>query len=182
PSVLREMRRIQQTRVLREWAQAEYEKDAATLAGLAYCDYDDPTLYPGFDALYGGLETFLTEDDVRFLLRIEVRRRVQDARGSAFPFGDFGEDLQLQAALESILDRSARTVDSIDAYARTFDARPEDGGEDDLASLALGVTRERMERAMALIAEAEARPLDDAAAEELRTILGDLRRSTAKPR
>ncbi|MEL6428814.1 MAG: S41 family peptidase [Planctomycetota bacterium] len=182
PSVLREMRRIQQTRVLREWAQAEYDKDSATLADLAYCDYDDPSLYPGFDALYAGLDTFLTEDDVRFLLRIEVRRRVQDARGSAFPFGDFGEDLQLQAALESILDRSARTVASIDAYARTFDARPEEGAEDDLASLALGVSRERMERAMALIAEAEARPLDDAAAEELRRILGDLRRSTAKPR
>lgn len=172
PWRLREMRRIQQTRVLRTWVAEAYAKDPELLKGLAYCDFDDPDRYPGFDELYESLDTTLSRDDVRFLVRIDVRRRVQDVRGHAFPYGDFVEDLQLQGAIETILEGSGRSVEQIVEYARSFDERPE--GEDEaLAAAPAGRSGERadLERAMALIAEAEQGPLGKESAEELRAIL-----------
>jgi hypothetical protein len=83
---LREMRRIQDTRVLRKWVTERFVGREDVFKTLAFCDFDNSELYPGFDDLYGSLDTTLTRDDVRFLLRIEVRRRVQDERGrSAAP-------------------------------------------------------------------------------------------------
>lgn len=177
PSILREMRRVQKTRTLKDWAVEAYDAQPEVMKALAYCDYDDPTRYPGFDELYSSLDTFLSRDDVRFLARIEVRRRVQDLRGHAFPFGDFGEDLQLQAGIEQILLGSERTVESIAEYAESFDPRDaeNDAPRESVVAAASGVTDERVERAMALIAEAEVAPLDDAKAAELRALLGDLR-------
>ncbi|MEC8493670.1 MAG: S41 family peptidase, partial [Planctomycetota bacterium] len=123
PWILREMRRIQQTRVLRNWVAERFDGARETFERLAYNDLDDPSIYPGFDDLYDSLDTTLSRDDVRFLLRIEVRRRVQDVRGSAFTYGDFTEDVQLQAAIEEILRGAGKKVEDYAAYARTFDVR-----------------------------------------------------------
>lgn len=172
---LREMRRVQGTRKIRSWVLDKFEEDPETFKTLAINDFDDPDLYPGFDELYESLDTTLDREDVRFLVRIDVRRRAQDLRGTAFPYGDFAEDVQLQAAIEEILKESGRSVASIEAYAKSFDERV---APDAVAAVRPGGTsREEMkrrDRAMALIAEAEDAPLTKESADELRKILGDL--------
>ena len=170
PWILREMRRIQQTRVLRNWVAERFDGARETFERLAYNDLDDPSVYPGFDDLYDSLDTTLSRDDVRFLLRIEVRRRVQDVRGSAFTYGDFTEDVQLQAAIEEILSGAGKKVEDYTAYARTFDVR-----EIDPDAVAAGPPAGgKVKRALALIAEAESAPLTKESAEELRSLLDDL--------
>ena len=170
PWILREMRRIQQTRVLRNWVAERFDGARETFERLAYNDLDDPSVYPAFDDLYDSLDTTLSRDDVRFLLRIEVRRRVQDVRGSAFTYGDFTEDVQLQAAIEEILSGAGKKVEDYTAYARTFDVR-----EIDPDAVAGGPPAGgKVKRALALIAEAESAPLTKESAEELRSLLDDL--------
>lgn len=167
PWILREMRRIQQTRVLRNWVAERFEGARETFERLAYNDLDDPSSYPGFDTLYDSLDTTLSKGDVRFLLRIEVRRRVQDVRGSAFTYGDFTEDVQLQAAIEEILMGAGKKVEDYPAYARTFDVH-----EIDQDAVATGPPAGgKVQRALALIAEAESGPLTKELADELRSLL-----------
>ncbi|MEM9802418.1 MAG: S41 family peptidase [Planctomycetota bacterium] len=170
---LQEMRRIQNTRKLRQWVDEHFDSDRDELEALAYCDYDDPDRYPAFDQLYDSLGTSLSREDVRFLLRIDVRRRVQDVRGSAFPMGDFAEDVQLQAAIEEILE--ARKIDrsSIAEYDATFDdVEP----TNDVAAISAPPAQARsgLDRALALIAEAEDGALSKESVDELRQILGEL--------
>ena len=62
----------------------------------------------------------MDRDDVRQLLRSEIRRRVQDTRGGAFPYGDFQEDVQLQAAIQDILEDLGREPSSVSEFASTF--------------------------------------------------------------
>ena len=148
-----EMRKLQDTRKLRNWARDKFEENQEEFSKLALCDMDDPAAYSGFADLYGGLDTILSEDDVRFLLRIEVRRLVQDAQGHAFPMGDFQEDSQLQAAVRSILADLGVTADSEVAYERTFDQIGEDGLVMGLSS-PMNLRGEDLDQALALIAEA----------------------------
>src|SRR5207244_10342328 len=64
-----------------------------------------------FEPLYTSLDTTLTRQDVRFLLRREVRGRAQDDRGAAFPEGDFEEDPMLQAGIRAALEKLGANVD-----------------------------------------------------------------------
>ena len=121
---------------------------------MAFNDEGDPTAYPGFGELYSGLNSVLSQDDVRFLLRLEVRRLVQDARGGAFPAGDFQEDVQLQSAITQVLEALGQTPDEIVAFARTFDEVGSDGIVHG-AGLPLGMSPVELDQALALIAEAE---------------------------
>ncbi len=122
-----EMRRIQGTGKLREYVRSTYEGKEGLFDELAQSDSDDCNAYPGFDELFADLGTVLTKQDIRFLLRMEVRRKVQDARGSAFPLGDFQSDLQLQKALAVNLEARGDSVDDLDTYAKTFDEPVEPG-------------------------------------------------------
>lgn len=172
PWILREMRRVQQTRKLRNWVVENFESKRKTFEDLAYNDFDDPARYPGFDELYGSLDTTLSKDDVRFLLRLEVRRRVQDVRGSAFTYGDFTEDLQLQAAIEEVLTGAGKTVADFVEYAQTFDERVSKDSDKTAAAAPPGP--EKVQRALALIAKAESEPLTKESADELRSLLDEL--------
>ncbi|MEM1452622.1 MAG: S41 family peptidase [Planctomycetota bacterium] len=167
-----EMRRIQDTRKLREWVSEQFEKDPETFERLAFCDFGDPEAYPGFDELYASLDTNLIKEDVRFLLRIDVRRRVQDVRGSAFPLGDFSEDLQLQAAIEDVLTKSNVDRSSIEEYAATFEDRSEEDDDRVAAAPEARPSGAGLQRALALISEAEDGTLSKESAAELREILG----------
>ena len=80
-----------------------------------------PDLYPGFEQLYQELGTTLTADDVRRVLRYEVRRRVQDDRGAAFPLGDFVEDVQLQKAIEIALGKLGKKPTDVSDFNLVFD-------------------------------------------------------------
>ncbi len=90
---------------------------------LSLADSDDREAqrYPEFDAFRAALDTHLTDDTVRRLLRIEVRDRVADARGVQFPgfglVGDWQEDSQLQAALRTLFDAMAVDMATVEGYA-----------------------------------------------------------------
>jgi carboxyl-terminal processing protease len=116
-----EFRRINKDRTLRHWVDEHYPDNHETFLQLAAGDHKDCTLYPGFEELYQGLDTSLTRDDVRFLLRSEVRRKVQDERGAAFPNGDYEEDPQLQKAVQVALDGLGQSYTDIPDYATTFE-------------------------------------------------------------
>jgi len=170
---LLEMRRIQDTRALREWVLERFDEDPETMGELAYCDFDDPGLYPGFDDLYGTLDTTLSEEDVRFLLRIDVRRRFQDLRGSALPMGDFAEDLQLQAAIEEVLAKRDQSPDGIAEFKATFEDREAEG--DRVASAPSRVRSPALQRAQELVAPtAGGGSLSPESMAELREILNGL--------
>lgn len=173
---LREMRRIQDTRVLRKWVTERFAGNEELFKSLAFCDFDNPEAYPDFEELYKSVDTTLNRDDLRFLLRIEVRRRVQDTRGNAFPLGDFTEDIQLQAAIEDVMKKLAQSPEDIPEYAATFDERePLDDAVVEAApptrSSGSAPSSEELERALALIAQAEAGGMSKQAADELREIL-----------
>jgi C-terminal peptidase prc len=84
---------------------------------IALNDRKDVSLYPGFEEFYRSLETPLSRDDVRQLVRGEIRRRVQDARGQEFPPGDFVEDVQLQEAIRLALGELGETPGGYEDYA-----------------------------------------------------------------
>jgi hypothetical protein len=77
--------------------------------------------WAGFDELYSSLKTNLSREDVRLLLRAEVRRLVEDTRGSAFPMGDFQEDRQLQAAIKEVYTQKGLDWTSVAEFQTTFD-------------------------------------------------------------
>ena len=160
---LEEILRLNGERSAEKWAREHSADNAELFNQLASGDNGDTSLYPGFDEFYASIDTVLPADDVRFLLRREVRRLVQDQRGEAFPMGgDYQEDLQLQEAIRVILADLDRRPEDIEAYATTFD--PVEDDEDDSKQVAdlrpgapsgLGVDRARLEAAQALIAEAD---------------------------
>lgn len=124
---IEEMQRLQKDpRPIRQWVEKNYPANKEIFQGLADGDEDDTSRYPGFDAFYNSLGTVLTPQDVRFLVRREVRRRVQDDRGAAFPDGDYEEDPQLQEAIRVVLEKLKSSYADIPAYARTFEPLEKD--------------------------------------------------------
>ncbi|MEZ6013728.1 MAG: S41 family peptidase [Planctomycetota bacterium] len=168
-----EMRKLQDTRALRNWVIERWATMRPEFEAIAVSDSDDSSKYPGFDDLYASLDTALTPDEVRMLLRLEVRRKVQDARGAAFPSGDFQEDLQLQAAIADLMKQLGSDVSSVPAYAKTFDKV-----EETRTSPALVARTARigdLDRALALIGASSTDGISKEGAAELKRILEDLR-------
>ena len=118
---------------------------------LALNDGRDPKLYPDFDQLMTQLATTLPRDDVRRLLRSEIRRRVQDERGVAFPWGDFVEDIQVQKAIEVALEKLGEEPTDISEFGMVFDFELDDPGPGGLASLRDSA---ELRRARALVRQA----------------------------
>lgn len=134
---LEEMYKLTKERKLREWVEKTYTSNKDLLGKLADCDYDDPQRYPGFDELYNSLGTVLSAQDVRFLLRREVRRRVQDDRGAAFPDGDYQEDPQLQAAIRTAFGGLKQKAEDVPEYAATFEPLDKKDNKDPAANRVL---------------------------------------------
>ncbi|MDF1839731.1 MAG: hypothetical protein P1V35_17835, partial [Planctomycetota bacterium] len=133
---------------------------------LAETDGDDYAAYPGFDELFADLGTVLTKQDVRFLLRMEVRRKVQDARGSAFPMGDFQSDLQLQKAIAENMKALGDGNEPDPSYAKTFDEPTEPG-----APPALLARAEDLRKALDLVRVHESDGLNEQQLKTLRELL-----------
>jgi C-terminal peptidase prc len=114
-----EQRRVRP--LLKKHVEENYLKNRELYNSLALNDKKRTDLYPGFDALYQSLHTTLSPEDVRFVLRYEVRRRVQDDRGAAFPQGDFVEDVQLQKAIEVALEDLGKRPSEVDDFNLVFD-------------------------------------------------------------
>jgi hypothetical protein len=96
------------------------------------------------------LVTTLKPDDVRVVLRSEIRRRVQGDRGGAFPYGDFVEDVQVQKAIAVALEKLGRSPTDVSEFQPVFDL-PEAGSQKEL-QLARGDPELR--RALTLLEEA----------------------------
>ena len=149
---------VQKDHTIRDWVRDSFAQNRKLYEQLAYCDMGDPNSYPGFDELYESLDTVLSEEDVRYLLRREVRRLVQDVRGEAFPQGDFEDDPQLQAALRQALAELGESPANVPEYAATFPPEEEAGSDGESSTIAKGPNyaeqREELEKALSLIAEA----------------------------
>jgi len=117
---LREITRLTKLKTVKAYAEDLYKQDTGRMNQLAVCDDRDTSNYPGFDAFYDGLETHLTDEDVRLLVRRELRRIIQDERGYEYPRGDFQEDSQVQAALKHFFEAFGEDPKQRPEYASTF--------------------------------------------------------------
>jgi len=150
-----EFRRLQKERKAREYSEKHFSAHKDLFLQLAEGDLDDATRYPGFEEFYNALGTTLSQQDVRMLLRNELRHRVQDLRGASYPDGDFQEDLQLQRAIEEVVGKQGRSWKDIPDFDATFDLADEAAQPN--RALAGGIpdhARTGLRHALALIAEA----------------------------
>ncbi|TAJ23357.1 MAG: S41 family peptidase [Planctomycetota bacterium] len=115
----------------RDWVDQHWATHRELLRTLAVFDANDPNRYPDFDAFYAKCNTPLSQDDVRELLRGEVRRRVQDDRGAEFPLGDFEDDRQVQAGVKVVLEKLGRKTTDVPEYAATITQDPLEKGASD---------------------------------------------------
>jgi hypothetical protein len=175
---LQEMLELRKTNKVRDWVRDLFRQHEARLKELAVSDGKDPHAYPGFAEFYASLGTPLSEEDVRYLVRIEARRLVQDANGVAFPQGDYEDDLQLQAAIRRVLEKLGATAESIPEYAKVFDA-PVDVAPREGVDVGAASKPQDIDKALSLIAEAEESgvELSHERLQELRQILEGLRRN-----
>jgi hypothetical protein len=163
---------------VKRFLEENYEKNRELFTNLAVNDMKRTDLYPGFEQLYQELQTNLPSDDVRRVLRYEVRRRVQDDRGAAFPQGDFVEDVQLQKAIEVALDKIGKKPSDVSDFSLVFDL-PKGTASGRLA-LARGEERD-LSRALQE-ARSSGKPLTSEQVDRLIEILGtiDTRTETRK--
>lgn len=152
---LEEMFKLQGTGEIRNWTIDHFQANKELFTMLAYDDAKDPERYPGFDGLYDSLATKLSKEDVRFMVRREVRRLVQDERGASFPQGDYEEDVQLQKAITVALEEQGEDPYEIEAYRRTFDAHETLTAGEQVAQDEPNLeARDEVRTALGLIAEA----------------------------
>jgi len=154
-----ERRKVLESQSVRDYVDANWAAHHEEFAAFAICDEKNPQLYPDFDSFYESLDTPLEFDDVRVLVRAEIRRRIQDDRGGAFPFGDFEEDVQVQDAVTSLLEKLGQSPSDFPSFATTFTSkREEDGSHDEpIASLDAAQRENDLESATrALIAARDA--------------------------
>jgi len=125
-----EWTRITESDALTDYA-ATLTKDAPQLVEqLAVSDGRDSAAYPDFGDLFEKLKTPLSKDDVRRILRREIRRQASDLRGKELT-ADFLEDQQLQRALWYVLKMSNVDMGSIPEYAPVAKALPQPTKEED---------------------------------------------------
>lgn len=165
---VQEQRRIRPQ--LKQHVEETYAANRALYNELALNDQKRTDLYPGFEQLMQRLETSLPPQDVRRWLRYEVRRRVQDDRGAAFPLGDFVEDVQMQKAIELALEALGRTPEQVADFGLVFDL-PKGSARTPL-TLARGEETD-LSRALQE-ARSGAKPLTDEQFERLLEIIGTI--------
>ena len=126
--------------VFRDYVKKHMPQHEGLFRQLAEGDGGDPTRYPDFAAFYRGLDTKLSEDDVRRWLRYEVRDQISDLRGAVYPgqraMGDPQEDAQLQEAVRTLLGKLGKDIREVPAYKNVlkikFDEKStaKQGGQD----------------------------------------------------
>ena len=117
---LREISRLTKMDAVQSFTRALLRRDPERMQQLAHCDERDSSHYEGFDEFFDGLDTRLTEEDLRLLVRRELRRLIADNRGFEFPRGDFQEDTQVQAALQHLFELFGEDPADHPMYAATF--------------------------------------------------------------
>lgn len=117
---LREITRLTKTKSIEGYVKSLFEGDAEGMKELAICDNRATEQYAGFDELYSELNTTLPVDEVRLLVRRELRRLIQDERGFEYPRGDFEEDVQIQEAIRHLFAQFEEDPQEVPAFAATF--------------------------------------------------------------
>lgn len=133
-----EFTRIVETRKLEDYVNGLAKENRDLVIRLAEGDGLETTRYPGFENLHKELETPLKPDDLRRLLRAQMRRAASDLRGREY-VADILEDRQLQRAIHDALGKSGRKVEDVDAYAflkgrvpEPVDPAKEEGSDTDI--------------------------------------------------
>lgn len=133
-----EFTRILETKKLEEYVDRLVKADPATVQQLAQGDAMSTEKYPDFEKLREELQTPLKADDLRRLLRAQMRRAAADLRGREF-IADFQEDRQLQRAVHTALMRIGLSVAGVENYAflkdnipQPLDPSKEEGGDSDI--------------------------------------------------
>ncbi|HYC79189.1 MAG TPA: S41 family peptidase, partial [Planctomycetota bacterium] len=116
--------RILETKKVEQYVNGLADGKKVDLGALAVSDAGDLSRYPGFDPFYDDLKTPLAKDDVRRLVRAEVRKRAADLRGRRY-LSDFMEDLQLQRALYLAVKATGGDLKDIPEYASFADKVPQ---------------------------------------------------------
>jgi C-terminal peptidase prc len=117
---LREISILSKQKAVQTFTKDLFDGQYDRMQQLAVCDDRNPLNYEGFEDFFAGLETRLTQEDVRLLIRRELRRLIQDDRGYEFPRGDFQEDTQVQAALQHLFETFGEDTSDHPEYAATF--------------------------------------------------------------
>jgi carboxyl-terminal processing protease len=87
---------------IRKWVDEQMGKHPALYETLARSDRRDPAAYPGFDEFYATLDTKLSKQAVRALVRIRVRDNVGDTLGRELR-SDIVDDFTLRAGVIELL-------------------------------------------------------------------------------
>ncbi len=94
-------RKLESTGRVKEYVRQLFESDLELMRRLSRSDRRDPSVYPGFDAFYDGLDTKLDKEPVRWLVRWNARRALGDRLGREL-VGDIIDDPALQVALKDL--------------------------------------------------------------------------------
>lgn len=92
---------LEKTGAVRAFVDRLFEQDAEGMRRLARSDRGDPAAYPGFDAFWKSLDTKLSPQGVRWLVRWHTRRVVGDELRREL-VGDVVDDAALKAALRDL--------------------------------------------------------------------------------
>jgi hypothetical protein len=144
---IEEMFKVRDSNLVRDYVDDRLQSHRALFEELAVNDKKDVSRYPDFDDLMARLNTPLPPDDVRQMVRFEIRRRVQDLRGQEFPPGDFVEDEQLQSAIRLMLAARGETPLDYEEYNATIPDEP--AARLTVASIERGTLQEALDQVTA---------------------------------
>lgn len=103
-----------------DYVAERWDEHADLFRQLAAGDDHDVARYPDFAQFRERLDTRLPDDTVRLLIRAEVRNRVADERGQAYPggvlYGDWQEDAQLRRAIAELAGEMSLDLMAYEAY------------------------------------------------------------------
>jgi hypothetical protein len=119
-----ERTRIRETGKIAEFVATIATRSHDQLVDLAESDGGEFSQYPGFEDFFAQLATPLSKEDVRVLLRQEVRRQASDLRGREF-VGDVEADQQLLRAVHSLLNQLGESMDAVPGLAPLKSRVPE---------------------------------------------------------
>jgi hypothetical protein len=114
-SHLAEFRELQQGGQLDRYIEERWAEHEQTFRRLALADYRDPARYPDFDAFRKELGTRLTKQELRYALRIEIRRRVANVVGKEI-LRDASDDAVLRRGVVEVLRRLEIDPGTIEEY------------------------------------------------------------------
>jgi len=115
-----ELTELIEKEVFKNYVDKYFPDNKELFIALAEGDGFDFSRYPDFEETYKNLGTHLDREDIRKWIRAEIRRKVADERGKAYPgfqfYGDYQEDNQLQTGIAKLLEEIGVAIKDIAEY------------------------------------------------------------------